>query len=555
MTERQHSVVAMILVIMGLYIMRLAAVEVQPMSEGDIAMRAEAILSSGSWLDPSEHTIGGLSSAATPPLPSWMSAAGIMVLGPTEIGVRILSLLCVVAIMAMTYLLAWRVVPHRHAMMASAIVGLSMPMITAGRQMTPEIVGTCMLLICLWCVVKVLDESNVGTRILLTLLCGWALAGAMLSVVLLSPIALGLLLPLLLRRTTLGYGMLALLFGVALAMPWYAVMFINHGTDVIHAQTVASSVALPWAGGFWGGPLDAVFMLVLASPMLIAAIVWVPVMLRHRDMLPQRGDVVLMSSALWFVALMMITAIGRQPDTTALIAIIPVASIVSFAMLQSAMQRQTPGVLVVLLGCMFSATVTVLAYHIRAVSDPLVLTAGFCLLSIALGLLQAALLPSMRRRQIAVRATWPFAYMAVGATAMAAVLTIVIGNPSTISGGRKVALRLLEDTSYARRFVYLHHGNVSGASVNAQLAWYTRGWMSHKNPRYDFTSLSMPHHDIDEAIVLAGIGSPWIVYCHLGASRQQIARVEELLEANYVVDEDTKNYLLFERRLRVRGQQ
>ncbi len=552
MTERQHSVLAMILVIMGLYLMRISAMEVQPLVEGDIALRAEAIATSGAWMDPSEHAVGGLSSVVSPPLPSWLAAAGVLVLGPTEIGLRLLPLIALLTLLGLTYLIASRVLWHRYAMIATSIVGLSMPMITLGRQISPEIIATSMLMLVWWSTLRIEGAPDVRTRMLFALIYAAALAAVMLSVMLFTVIALGLLVPVLLRRTTLASGVFGLLLGLVLGLPWYGIMYAQHGSDFILAQSISSSAAALRQGGTSGGPLDIVLVLIAASPLLVASMVWVVTSLRSRELLPDRSDVVLMTAGLWFVVTMILGAIGNRSATTAVIAALPVAALLSLSALQGSIQRSWNGVLLLHLGSIVTATVATLLVHLRAVSSVVTLVSIIAGV-IAVLLLIVATIGKKRRHALAVRATRPVIYGAVGVTAVAAAMTILAGNPSTISGGRKVALRLLEDTAYARSFVYLHHGTVAGTSVNAQLTWYTRGWMSHRNPRYDFTPLVMPVGNVDEAVVLAGIGAPWIVYFHAGLPKEQIDRVEELLDNNYVVDEDTKHYLLFERRLRMKS--
>lgn len=550
MTERQHSVLAMILVIMGLYIMRISAVEIQPLVEGDIALRAEAIVTSGAWMDPSEFAVGGLSSVVSPPLPSWLATLGMLILGPSEIGLRLLSLIALLALLGLTYLVSGRVLAHRYAMIATATVGLSIPMITLGRQISPEIIATAMLMLGWWSTLRIAAAPDARTRMLFALVYAAALAAVMLSVMLLTVIALGLLVPVLMRRTTLTSGVFGLLLGLGLGLPWYGIMYAHHGSDFILAQSIAGTAATLRQGGSSGGPLDIVLVLIAASPLLVSSLVWVLTSLRSRELLPDRSDAVRMTAGLWFVVTMMLGAIGNQSATSAIIAVLPVASILSLSALQDSMQRSAPGLMLMHLGCIVIATFPTLLVHLRAVSSVMTV-ASLVAVMIAVLLLIAVTLGKTRHRRLAVRATRPVIYAALGATAIAAAMTILAGNPSAISGGRRVALRLLEDTAYARSFVYLHHGTAAGTSVNAQLTWYTRGWMSHRNPRYDFTSLVMPPANVDEAVVLAGIGAPWIVYFHAGLPKDQIDRVEELLDNNYVVDEDTKHYLLFERRLRV----
>ncbi|MBU3678051.1 MAG: hypothetical protein FGM32_00400 [Candidatus Kapabacteria bacterium] len=550
MTERQHTTAAVILVIMGLYLMRLSAVEIQPSIEGDVALRAEAIVSSQQWMDVSSHAIGGLTSSATPPLPSWLVAAGISVLGPTAIAVRLGALLAVGGLLILTFLIAKRVVPYTQALLATAVVGLSIPMITVGRQMTPEIVATSLVMLAWWSVIRLLGAKTPTSRIVPMVMYALGLGGALLTHLPLSVVALLMIVPAILRRQTLGWSVGGVVLGLALGLPWYGVMISHHGSDFFLALSAIASSSGDMSGGFSSGPLDVVVLLVLSSPVLAAAILWVLFGIRHRDILPERSDVVMVTAGLWFVVMMIVVALSRHHTMTSILPVIPAASILSLAMLQTAMRRSRPGMLLITLSGIALACIAALLVHLRIVRSGAMVLGVVGLAGMFMLLLVAT--SAARRQRLAVRFTKPLINAAVGVTGLAAVATILLGTPSSVTGGRTVGLRMLEDTSVARSFVYLYHRNAPTDNMNAQLAWYTRGWMSGHNPRYSYQPLAMPADAIDPSVVRAGIGAPWIVYYHPGSAKDISSEIFELLDADYSVAEDTKDYVLFERRLRMR---
>lgn len=549
MTERQHTAAAVILVIMGLYLMRLGAVEIQPWPEADVALRAEAMVGSHQWLDVSSHAVGGLSSAATPPLPSWIVATGITLFGQTAIAVRYGALLAVAALLVLTLLIARRVLPDRQALMTTAVVGLSMPMITVGRQMTPDLIATVLLMVSWWGLLRLLYARTSSQRLMSVLIYSVGLGGALLTHLPLSVIALALAVPAILRRDTLVWSVGGVLLGLLIGLPWTIMMVGRHGSDFFLALSAVASTSRDLSGGFSSGPLDVIVLLVLASPVLAAAILWVLLGIRHRDILPERSNVVMMTAGLWFVTMMIIVAISRHHTMMAMLPVIPVASIISFAMLQTAMRRSTPGMLLIVLSGMALSSVAALVVNLRLVRSGIMVMAIVGLVGMVLLLLLAT--SAARRQRLTVRLTRPFLYGAIGVTAIAALATVLLGTSSTINGARSVSLRMLEDTAVARRFVYLYHRHAPTDNMNTQLAWYTRGWMSGRNPRYGYQPLAMPADVIDAGVVRAAVGAPWIVYYHPGITKDVRSEIFELLDNSYSVAEENGEYVLFEKRYKL----
>lgn len=550
MTERQHTAVAIVLVIMGLYLMRMSAVEIQPTPEAEIALRAESIVRSQQWMDVSTESIGGLSTSATPPLPSWITAVGITLLGPTTIAVRFGAVLAIIGVLLLSYVLARRVLPYKQALMVCAVVGLSRPMITVGRQMTAELIGLAFVMLSWWSIVQLLGAAGTRARVGWMLVYAIGLGGALLTSLPLTAVAVLLAIPVILNRQTLLMGIGGVLLGLLVGLPWYATMLSNHGSDFLLALSTASTQSSAMSGGFHTGPLDVVALLVLASPILVAALIWVIAGLRYRDIVPARTDVVMMTAGLWFLGMMVLVAISRHHTMLAMVPVIPAATIVSFSLIQSAMQQRTPGLLLATLaGIVLAGTASVLVYS-RLVqrTEWIWLVLGIeALLCLSIVLMSAA-----RRQRLAVRLTKPIVNAALALTALAALGTILVGSRDAITGARTVGLRMLEDTLVARNFVYLFHRNAPTDNINPQLAWYTRGWMSGRNPRFAYLPLAMPTAVVDPAVVRACVGAPWIVYYYPGIDDDVSTEVFEILDVEYSIAEETPHYALFERRLRMR---
>jgi hypothetical protein len=81
MTTRQHTAVAVILLIIVGYLIRMSAVEVQPSPEGFIAQAGAVINETGLTADLAPTSPGGLTTGLMPPGVPTMIAAGMRAAG------------------------------------------------------------------------------------------------------------------------------------------------------------------------------------------------------------------------------------------------------------------------------------------------------------------------------------------------------------------------------------------------------------------------------------------------------------------------------------------
>lgn len=170
MTSRQHTVIATVLVILGLYVMRLTSVEIQPSPEGIIAVRGEGVVLFDEW---------GIGASA--PLTTWATALGIHMVGATPLAVRWFVILSILVASVMTYLVARRSVNFQSSIIAMGVVGTSMPFITYGRQANDVIPFVACALLVLWSVMKIRDKNPMPTTIGVGALLVVGLAGVALS--------------------------------------------------------------------------------------------------------------------------------------------------------------------------------------------------------------------------------------------------------------------------------------------------------------------------------------------------------------------------------------
>ena len=139
--------------------------------------------------------------------------------------------------------------------------------------------------------------------------------------------------------------------------------------------------------------------------------------------------------------------------------------------------------------------------------------------------------------------------IAIATGILSAGITIFMGRPDTIRGGKSVAKYLLSEDNNARSFVYLFHQRNSGDAMNPQLAWYTQGWMAGWSSEHTYAPYNMPADSVDVTALVKVVSSnePFVVYYHPGRSTEEVLDVTERIAMSYRVDLQTDHYTLYRR--------
>ena len=135
MTNRSHTVTACILAVIGLYILRLNSIEIQPNAEGALALNSL------------HYHVNKL---ANSPLPVAGTAIVTKVLGESPIAVRLFTVACSALALFLTYLIGRRFVSYKGAMLALCFVASAMPWAVASRHANPIMPLTAFMLCTAW---------------------------------------------------------------------------------------------------------------------------------------------------------------------------------------------------------------------------------------------------------------------------------------------------------------------------------------------------------------------------------------------------------------------
>ncbi len=545
MTSRHHTVLATLLVLGGLFVMRLASVEIQPYPEGLYALRGLSIQQTMQWLDQAAIAPGGMYSAMMPPLPAWTAAIGIDIVGPTPLAVRWFSVVCSLLIILLTYAVARRVVSYESSIIAMVVVGTSIPLIVLGRQADALVPFVTAALAMVWASATLSDVAGGVHRVVRSLVLAVAVAMGILS----APIAtlmIVLLCALFIRssaaRWWIGGGVVA---GAAMGLPWWIAMASRYGDQVF----LAWSLPIPSTAVASGGVLSPLTYLVLSSPLLVVALMWVVVVLRDRSLLVSRDRPEIAVLGLWFVGGMLALAMSQQRMIAHALVFIPPAAILAMSALERIRRDATSRRMLVSYTLIALATVWFVGEAL--IQDRLNLQT--VVLGLAIGMLAiVVLLKQLRTRGgkdgAAVRLYQPIIYGALAAAALIAIVRVVRPGPTAITGGRQVARLLLDDSLFHRSFAYVFHNASETDAVNGQLEWYTQGWMSGTKRGFTHMAIALPADGSDNATLAVARLLPWIVYYHPQGQRTLTTDVRDALLTTHVVTYDTQHYTLLKMR-------
>jgi 4-amino-4-deoxy-L-arabinose transferase-like glycosyltransferase len=206
--------------------------------EGYYAEASREMVESGDWLTPRFNYINRFEK---PPLYYWLTAATYLVTGWDESAARFWSAMSGVGLV----LLAWTIAGGRAranvAWLAGAIVATSFGCFTMARWALPDLPLTFFITLGIWAAVRASEATEAASGSRLT---WWSVAGlsAGLGFLTKGPVALAVpavvLLPLWwkarrsVRLDPRGIAIAALLFAVV-GLPWYVLMWREHGTDYV----------------------------------------------------------------------------------------------------------------------------------------------------------------------------------------------------------------------------------------------------------------------------------------------------------------------------------
>lgn len=549
MTQRDHTILALIAVLVGLYLLRLSSVEIQPWDEGLYAVRGESIILFDEWWDQTPHALGGLYSSTPPPLPSWSVAAGVSLLGHTAAGVRLLTILMSGIALWLFYGIARSMVSQQGTLVAVLMLGTSLPWVMYSRQAMSEVPLMMFTLLGLWASIR--DDHYRWFGVV-------AIAGALLTKLTVGLLPALFFLPQLRDRERRWTTLAIIAGGLVVALPWYATMLSRYGDDFWLAMSIPHlTTAIEGNAGSWG-PLYYLNQLVISHPLLIAAVVYVIAAVIHRASLPHGDRRAAVLSVFWFVAIMLVLSAAATKNPHYVVMLLPPAVLTACYGYERLSFTDHGGRWMILL---YGSVLLALLWNIDVVRTSMksathglqgVGLLGAVGIAVIIGVTGITLLASARwRRSVVIHGYKAIVVLGLMVGGGQAISDVMQGPERMIQGGRSTAQVLLDQSAGSGSFTYLYHQHTAGDAMNPQLAWYLGGWMNGWLPSYRYTPAALPADTVDFNVLVYALALPhqWIVYYHPGIPTDVQKRdVEDVLAVLFRVEQHSGHYTLFRRR-------
>ena len=310
-------------------------------TDSDEAYYAEAgreMVETGNWLTPRYNYADRFQK---PILLYWLIAGGYLMLGVGEFAARLPAALSGLALVLLTYACARRWYDPDTAFLSGAIVATSFGYFAMARLALPDLPLTCFVMLATWASIIALSDDPIDARQTLPTLTRrrrWlALAALAAALACLAKGPVGALLPAMVavpvaiwerrgghtigarwpRHLTGGTIALAIVLFLAIALPWYVAMALEHGQAYLTRFFVGENLTR-FATAEFNEPKPIWFYLPILvggllpwSPFLVLAVPGVVRLLRGM----RRLSVVEMRLVVWAAAplLFYTVSVGKQP--------------------------------------------------------------------------------------------------------------------------------------------------------------------------------------------------------------------------------------------------
>lgn len=549
MTQRQHTITALVLALTGLFLIRLGAQEIQPWDEGLYAIRGQASVVFDSWFDPTPYTAGGLYSSTPPPLTSWIVGSSIKLFGPTEFAVRLPIVLCAAGVLALFVGIVRRYADASMSLMSAIALAGALPFMVYARSAMSEVPLVLFLLLAMESVLQMDERKGALPPFVLF---ATAFGGALLTKMAVSVFPVLFLVPRMWRDVrnprSLAAMMGAVFAGAALAAPWYWHMVVTYGEQFALALTVPHATQVVEGNSSSLGPLYYVNNLVVGQPLTIVAFLFVALAVPMRNHIQQHLPPAALLVLSWFVLAVPIFSLAptKNPHYSVLLVVPAVGTAVwalqIFRQVSSRWLVQSYGLIAAAM--IWSAIPGLRSSVKQHPFDPMSMTA---ILVMILCVAAPVFVPESLRQRWAVVGWRPIVWGAALMTLAASTMQVQIGRKEAQIGGKEIATRLLDIEP--RTFTYLFHARNAGDAFAPQLAWYMTGRMTGWLPGFGYVPEALPATSssrLVESIALRG-RTAYVVYLHVGQSPDVVDAVRESMALRYGVDTQTEHYILFRR--------
>jgi 4-amino-4-deoxy-L-arabinose transferase-like glycosyltransferase len=500
--KTDNAALTVVIILSFLVFIQINAGEVQPWDEGLYSARAKSILEHGCFWDQTQYTIGGLYSATSPPLFSWMMAASMAVFGENLLGIRFFPAICSFFSVILLFFIAHKIISKDYTIAVPILLLVSLVWNTYSRQGMTDIPLVMFFLICIYSLIRLYETVEFSKALLWGLVFCLAFAAALLTKIVIS--ALPLLFVILFscnrgKGIQKGIIVLASIFSILIALPWYFYMGNTYGIEFTNALLVPHIFSIVENNTRNLGILYYVNQLIISNPILIISIVLSFVYFFKFKLWQLRSEnlesFLMKSFLIWFIAALLIFSLSRTKLENYSVYLIPsgvMLSVYFYERLGTIIKTEKKRAVLHLL--MIIATIWSFSTNLRLSIKVIFGGDSFsspAIIIIIIFIITAIALLYSKQRNLKFFKTqlypkiWLIIIIMVTTRIVAENMLFPIGNTF---GGAKTA-QILEKSRF-KSFIYLYHEYAAADSLNPQLDWYTKGWFNGK--RYDRLCFKVP---------------------------------------------------------------
>jgi 4-amino-4-deoxy-L-arabinose transferase-like glycosyltransferase len=211
--------------------------------EAFYAESAREMVASGDWITPHYNYEPRFQK---PVAYYWLTSATYLVTGATEMGARLWAALAGVGLVLVTAAAGRRWYDETTGLLAGAIVATNFGYFSIGRMALPDLPLTFCITLAIWAaLVSTLEQERSPRKFVILAALGLGLGflmkgpvGVIIPAIVIVPV-------LMLERRSIGLNpadiVLGFLVFLAVAMPWYVVMWIRHGNDYLQSFFVGDN--------------------------------------------------------------------------------------------------------------------------------------------------------------------------------------------------------------------------------------------------------------------------------------------------------------------------
>lgn len=554
----RHSVVLVLIFASLLQFFGLGGSEVQPWDEGLYAIRAEYIYTGGSAIDQTEGSLGGLYSSTYPPLTVWMMSAAFKSFGVNSFAIRLFSVLCSGAGLALMYLIARKFLNKEYSLATALALGSALSWQFYSRQGMTDIPLTVFILLSLYGILEVACSDDFRRIAAGGLIFSVGLAAALMTKIVISFLPLMFAIALLAarpgqikRNTVLFFAFL----GLAAAVPWHFMMASRYGMDFLSAFSLPHVYSAVENNTRTSGIFYYANQLISSSPFAVLSIAGSLAYIAARKrilrerVLPERllKDI----AFVWFFAGLAIFSISATKMPHYAVYLLPPGLFIASDLVRNSRDYFSRGpfllyvVLLFCVGIVWSFTAASRPELKQNLHDPLyfvpilLLLASFVAIVVAVAL--GRLTGLVSRSSIFLRNISSFALIVC---LVRVTMMNVLVPTGEIGGAREVCDALLQ--SRFESFLYVYHEHNAADSLNPQLNWYLklRKPLGRASMQYKPNPLNAGLARTIEIQATDTIPSLPLLYYVSGDRDIATKVIRELAETRPIVAQ-TRNYVLF----------